>query len=123
MKPVTGAISLLLLFGGVVADGCSHSPPRRFAYLAKIERIDQPPGEFYSLEKGHQPLTYVYLRVQPREQSGEETSLRVTVLGWFTPETHGAVGDAVSFDYPGGLPLSGQVNFGDLLNYRITAKR
>jgi hypothetical protein len=123
MKSVTGAISLLLLLGGVVFDGCAFERPRRITYLARIERVDQPPGEYYSLEKGHQPLTYLYLRVQPRGQSGEGTSLRVAVLGWFTPETHGDVGDSVSFDHLGRLPLSGQVNFGDILNYRITAKR
>jgi hypothetical protein len=123
MKPVTGAISLMLLFGGVFSNGCSFERPRSCAYLARIERVDQPPGEYYSPRKGHQPLTYLYLRVRPLGRSGEETLLRVAVLGWYTPETHGGAGDAVSFDFPGRLPLAGQLNFGGLVNYRVTAGR
>jgi hypothetical protein len=123
MKPVTGAISLMLSFGGVVFHGCSYEPPRRVNYLARIERVDQPPGEYYSPRKGHQPLTYLHLRVRPLGRSGEETPLRVAILGWYTPETHGGAGDAVSFDYQGRLPQSGQVNLGGLLNYRVTTGR
>jgi hypothetical protein len=123
MKSVTGAISLMLLFGGIGFGGCSFDRPRNVTYLGRIERVDQPPGEYYSPEKGHQPLTYLYLRVRPRGQSGDGTPLRLAVLGWCTPETHGGDGDAVAFDYAGRLPRSGQMNFGDVQNYRITEKR
>ena len=123
MKPVTGAVSLLLMFGGVVSNGCSFERPRSFTYQGRIERVDQPPGEYYSPQKGHQPLTYLYLRVRPTGQSGKGTPLRLAVLGWYTPETHGGAGDAVSFDRAGKLPLSGQVDFGDIRNYRIAEKR
>jgi hypothetical protein len=113
----------MLLFGGVFSNGCSFERPRSCAYLARIERVDQPPGEYYSPRKGHQPLTYLYLRVHPLGRNGEETPLRVAILGWYTPETHGGAGDAVSFDHGGRLPLSGQVDFSDIRNYRVTAKR
>ena len=106
-----------------VIGGCTHSVSVRRTYSATIERIVERQGEFYSPEKGHKPLTCLYLQVVDSENKGRGEILRVLVLDLYAPETYGEVGDRVLFGYFGEFPRSGEVDFDSLAGYKLLTKK
>jgi hypothetical protein len=98
--------------------GCTHAAPQSRSYYATIERVVEKQGDFFSPAKGHRPLRYLYLRIQPADP-GREGGLRVQLLENYLPEFHGRQGDRVAFSYPGDLPAHREVDFDSLLGYRI----
>ena len=99
-------------------SGCAVSAPVSRVYVATIERIDQQPGDYYSLQKGHKPRMCLYLRIVPASAKAQGELLRVFLMDLYSPVIHGRQGDNVSFSCAGDLPVSGELNFESLDHYR-----
>lgn len=123
MKPTANLGSLLTLALGLFLAACATPRLRPVTYRARIDHVDIPAGDYLSPEKGSQPMTILFLCVEPPRRRGDAKPLRVSMLGWDRPETLGRTGDTVAFEYPGPLPRAGVVTFAELIDYRIVTAR
>jgi len=115
-----GKIAALAI--AAVLAGCSFPRPEVQTYQATIERVEDRPGEFYSPERGHEPLICIYLNVADPLRGGQAETVRVLVLDVYNPELYGKVGDRILFSFSGSLPRDGEIGFESLSGYRIVPR-
>jgi hypothetical protein len=108
-----------LCVAATVLAGCIVPAPTPRAYTAVVERLDQLPGSYYSPREG--PTLRVCLNLRITVSSGHHRGalLRVFLTDLYSQEMHGQHGDLVSFSYPHVFPISGELNFEVLDDYRV----
>lgn len=105
----------------VLLPGCTGVPASRSSWTATIIKIEEEPGQHFSLYAGAQPLYCIYLR--PTSSSSEQkNSLRILVLGRYLTETYGGIGDLVELSYPGPPPIDQKLWFEQLAAYTVLKK-
>jgi hypothetical protein len=109
-------------FAAAALAGCLAPAPAPRTYTAVIDRVDRVPGEFYSPREGPKPLVCLYLRVAAPSKDERGELVRVYLMDLYSPELHGQRGDPVAFSYAHRLPISGELNFESLKNYRVGPK-
>ena len=115
-------LRVLVCIAVTVIAGCVASAPTPRAYTAAIERVDQRPGNYYSPRKGSRPLVCFHLRVAASSENVRGGVLRVFLMDLYSPAIQGEPGDSVSFSYAHPLPISGELDFEALDNYRVVRK-
>jgi hypothetical protein len=105
-----------------VLAGCSSPRPDIQSYQATIDRVDERLGEFYSPERGQEPLICIYLIVADPLRAGQTQTVRVLVLDVYNPMIYGKVGDRVLFSFPGSLPRDGEIEFESLSGFRVVPR-
>ncbi len=110
---------VVALATAAVLVGCSSPGPAPQTYEATVERIEERPGDFYSPQRGHEPLICITLDVGDPSASGGAKPVRILVLDVYKPAIHGRVGDRVLFSFAGNLPADGELDFDTLPGYRI----
>jgi hypothetical protein len=115
-----GSIAALAI--AAVLAGCSFPRPDIRSYQATIDRVEERPGDFYSPERGHEPLICIYLNVADPSRDGRTETVRVLVLDVYNPMIYGRVGDRVRFSFPGNLPRDGEVEFESLSGFRVVPR-
>lgn len=103
--------------------GCAHPAIERQLYVGEITQVRQAEGTHYSLIKGEQPLTLIFVRVRDPQNSSGVIQLKIALLDFYTPESYGGPHDLVSFRYLKRLPLRGDTWFDELIGYKIVTMR
>lgn len=99
--------------------GCAHLTAERQLYVGEITEVRQAEGTHYSLIKGEQPLTHIFVRVRDPQNSSKVVQLKIALLDFYTPESYGGPHDHISFWHLKRLPLRGDTWFDELIGYKI----
>ena len=100
-------------------SACMVPVPTPRTYSAMIERVDYLPGNFYSPREGPKPLLCLHLRVTSASRERLGVLLRVLVMDLHSAAMHGQPGDRVAFSYAPNLPITGELTFDALKDYRV----
>ena len=103
--------------------GCSSQPLTLEGLRGEIVRIDQPPGEYYSVSDRRQPFTIITVRLRAGPAKGSFRIIKISVFDIYSPAIHGAVGDHVKFSWARRSPLDDDVPFPTLRAYHVLRSR
>lgn len=112
-------IRLLVFTAAAVFAGCLVSASTPLVYTATIERVEQLPANYYSPWEGPKPLVCLYLRVAAPSACDRGEVIHVFLMDLYSPEIHGQHGDSVLFSYAHTLPVSRELSFEALDDYRV----
>lgn len=109
--------------GAIVLAACAHSSAPQEICVGVITKIEEPPGDYYSPAKGHQPLTRVSVRL--RHIGNESSSDLITILFFelYRPAQFGREGDTVRFICPEGPLQASEAWFADLKGYSVDSQK